>query len=254
MSSWYTLQPVFCEGNAYGPPEYLNSYSSLVIIMFGLYGLWYNTLSCSTLRLCYSMCIVCGIGSFGFHYTLQRGWCYMDQIPMLLIQMMETGHLFHTIYPRACVILLPLYLCFNILTVVISTLPETKRTDFANLFTLQFIPTIICMLWARFISHKHLKFIPATKGTIFNSEGRVYSMMWQAFSVWIIAGCIWNIYERTCGTYSWLRYIPIHPMWHILSSYGTVLFLQTGACIIHTKYKLTGMYLPMLHQDIENVK
>ena len=131
-------------------------------------------------------------------------------------------------------------------------MPNITRTQFANRFTLQFIPVVCGMLWIRFVSHKYLKLIPAYNNDTFKSEGRVFSMMWRAIIIWVIAGSIWNLYERLCPAHPWLRFIPIHPLWHCMSGYGALLCLQTVACMHDTQVEIDGFYLPLLTSHLSH--
>jgi hypothetical protein len=246
MCDWNASQPTFCEGIISGSPEYFNSFSSLFLAIFGLYGLLKNNLRSPVLDLAYSVLIVCSVGSFGFHWTLNRGWSYMDQIPMNLIQLLGIGQILHIVLPRKYILLLPVLIGLNIFTIVLSTMPSIKRTEFADLFTIQFLPIILGMLYARFISHKHLKEIPAYPNCWFKSEGKVYSLMWRTIIIWCVSGLLWNFYERLCIVHTWLRFIPIHPLWHFLSGYGALLILQTAGSISENTI-MYGYWLPILH-------
>jgi hypothetical protein len=91
--NFYDIDHHFCEGNILGMPEILNSFTSIIFSLFGIYGLFNNKndntsfINNSTsfiTNFIYSTFIVIGIGSFGFHWTEQIGWALMDEIPMIV--------------------------------------------------------------------------------------------------------------------------------------------------------------------------
>ena len=64
----------FCEYNIYGkPPEYFNSYSSLILSCIGLFGLL-NYKGIYYVHNIYGALIMNGLTSFLYHYTNKIGW------------------------------------------------------------------------------------------------------------------------------------------------------------------------------------
>jgi hypothetical protein len=70
-------------------------------------------------------------------------------------------------------------------------------------------------------------------------------MMWRTIIVWAGSAVLWNFYERSCLTYTWLRFIPVHPIWHFSSGYGAIMILQTVASISENA-EISGYWLPLL--------
>ena len=92
-ATWNVPVRNFCESyhhhhhhHGHHEPEYWSAYSSLFITAFALYGLYGrgNTHHNSLTKLCFGILAWCGIGSFGFHWTLVEGWSFLDTFPMTL--------------------------------------------------------------------------------------------------------------------------------------------------------------------------
>eukprot|EP01084_Bolivina_argentea_P206975 353241_1 len=88
-SEWNAQLDGFCESNLNTEFEYGNIFSSLCILLFGVYGL--KQLPSSIHKhtfiwhLAYDLLICIGIGSTMFHYQLTVFWGLLDSLPMLLI-------------------------------------------------------------------------------------------------------------------------------------------------------------------------
>ena len=75
----------FCEMNIYGKsPEYINSFSSLCLTFFGLFGLIMND-KIHEIKMIYTAMIYNGIASFMYHFNNQLGWGLLDRFSMILI-------------------------------------------------------------------------------------------------------------------------------------------------------------------------
>lgn len=82
--SWDDLTKGFCESRYSSPPEYVNSFSSLLIVLIATYGIYGTKQSSLIVKLIYGTMFITGIGSFGFHWTLHYGWSLMDRVPMII--------------------------------------------------------------------------------------------------------------------------------------------------------------------------
>ena len=80
---WNDLDHSFCESKILGLPEYINSFTSLFISFFGIYGLQ-NKNNDIFVDIMYSTISILGIGSFGYHYTGTIGWALCDEVPMIV--------------------------------------------------------------------------------------------------------------------------------------------------------------------------
>ena len=76
----------FCEANLYGgAPEYINSFTSLIISLIGLFGLKYNVHFNNDIYMLYVNLFINGFMSFGYHWTNMLGFGLLDRFGMILI-------------------------------------------------------------------------------------------------------------------------------------------------------------------------
>lgn len=77
----------FCE-SAYSSnphqPEYFSAFSSLLITVAPLLVLFSGRHHNALAKFCAAALAWCGVGSFGFHWTLSEGWSFLDTFPMTL--------------------------------------------------------------------------------------------------------------------------------------------------------------------------
>ena len=81
---WSDFDHNFCEGYIYGMPEYFNSISSVIMMIFGLIGIL-NSLDDFVIKLIYTILVSCGIGSIFYHWFGSIGWALFDEFPMILM-------------------------------------------------------------------------------------------------------------------------------------------------------------------------
>jgi hypothetical protein len=84
---WTTPVRHFCESaHSSDPnaPEYFSAFSSLLITLVALLVLFSGRHHNVLTKLCAAVLAWCGIGSFGFHWTLSAGWSFIDTFPMTL--------------------------------------------------------------------------------------------------------------------------------------------------------------------------
>ena len=86
---WGSITDGFCEGKGGGGypdglPEYWSVVSSAYMVLLGLWGLAFTENHSLMLRVVISLVMVSGLGSIMLHSTWQRGWGYMDGMPMLI--------------------------------------------------------------------------------------------------------------------------------------------------------------------------
>jgi len=167
--SWYDYEEGFCESIDVGAPEYANSISSIVLLFYGLAGLFISRNHNIMMRMASGMLATTGIGSIVYHWTLLYGWSNIDGIPMLIASymgayicidcvlykktMMERKNKReYEIYSGILAFVLMLMLSFSI---VLSTVKETKY-----LFTIFFlIPELLIglsIMTIRFWSHNNI--------------------------------------------------------------------------------------------------
>ena len=79
---WTDKDHLFCENKILGSPEYINSVTSIVIILFGIYG--FSKKNDIFIDIIYGLLIITGIGSTGYHFTGNIGWPLFDEIPMII--------------------------------------------------------------------------------------------------------------------------------------------------------------------------
>ena len=142
----------FCEGKITGTtPELLNSYSSLFISLYSLYGIFVNKINIEycfeidgyielsnqkliyinlnnnfIIHLIYYIICITGIGSFGYHWTEQVGWAFMDEMPMILSLFIGILYIENTLY------ILKKPIVYNILLVAHEVIYKLKQLVLYN--------------------------------------------------------------------------------------------------------------------------
>lgn len=209
-----TYDHSFCEAKLWnGPPEYINSITSLFISIVGLYGLFKNNQMNNDMNLLYSALVINGIASALYHWTNYLGWGYFDRFSMILIAFpsviagfKELSYLykFDNKFNKIFIILIQLYF-----TIIMTLCALDYENIFDNMFGifLGFIVTFVIM-----INNKR-DYINENVKILIN-----YGII--GAEMIIIAGCSWIIIENLCDKFWIMKYTHGHAMWHIFVSVG----------------------------------
>jgi hypothetical protein len=226
----------FCESYHTGGPEVLNSLSSLLISWLAWIGLFgsmnnhYNTLT----KLCYSSLFICGIGSFGFHWTLTEAWSFLDTFPMTVssclglyvawltlsseIPYFKKSSLSHRMSKTSLFV-------SGLLITTLMLNAVYGNVQYDNLFTiLGFLISITIMcIWR--IKHPNVTILPLHKVSTAVEEVAI-RMILKGLCYVTVAALFWTASEKFCMKYSWIRFLHLHSLWHMVVSYGVYLQLQ----------------------------
>ena len=213
----------FCEGNILGMPEILNSITSLIFSLFGIYGL-FNTPTLNYINnnlfvtdLVYSIFIVIGIGSFGYHWTEYLGWALMDETPMII------SIFIGLLYIEYCNFLLNKYKLIYKITIIFLTLfmfifiTINPITYYRKLFPLLFgcVLILFCYKFINLINNFNKKF---------NKNISLYGK--SQLAIILIAGIIWSFTEIICKYNNNLFLLIGHPLWHFFMAFGFYNIIQ----------------------------
>ena len=228
----------FCESLLYGHPEYVNSYTALCILFSGLYGLYNlsNDVNISNIwRLLYSIFIINGIGSFGYHYTNYFIWKFIDEYTMLIAIFMGIYQGSQLLLYKFIMIdkqLSPKYyvIIMNIISIVIVILSTvfiaflTVDIKSNNVVSSAFYFAVSNILLLVFIGKQYLYRKEMENNDEFK---KLFRYINKTFIIALIAGIIWGTTEPFCDKIVFIQYLHTHAFWHI-----TISITIYGFCII----------------------
>lgn len=254
---WVSPAPPFCEGLLSGPPEILSSMSSICITALAIYGLHTSDFASSMIPTILAALAVCGIGSFGFHWTLTWGWQQIDTIAMtlslnlgfiLMIQLMFRDCAAHSRWLR---IVSPLVLmgCFF----AMMSVSFVSKNLYNLCFTVEILLLIPFILVSRFKTHYYLVSITGDADRLTSLEGKVFGLIWRGMIIGLGSGIMWIFGETLCSQYLILTYIPFHAVWHFGIAYAMYcLLIPLGyieALDSHKPHITSNLWLPKLKID-----
>lgn len=193
--NWNNFDHNFCEGSMLSMPEYLNSFSTLIMVFHGLLGLL-NT-NDILLKLINITFIITGIGSFLYHWFGTYGFALLDEIPMIIIIFLSLIKIELLIKNNRWVDLKIFIYLLSMICLIINNTIESQRLLFPLYFGLIFTLLIY-------------KIKLLTNLEIIN----------KGLYVMAISGIIWIITEISCKYVKSYIFLIGHPLWHIGMSYG----------------------------------
>jgi len=253
MDEWTIIEEKrFCESYIYGIPEYVNSFTSIFIFIFGLLLIYINNNTNIIIRFIASSFTITGIGSFYYHWTFHRGAGLMDTLPMLVSSYlgayMSLDIILYKIFKKdhghraklgACrseprersdlganlgdrrstrdlYEILSGTLCLLIASGLYISIIFVSLTDSNNgTFDILFaIPNILILFGSLFIRF----YIFAGNDNLELKKSFIYLTI--GLSSIIFSAILWIITELTCEVHTWTRYLYAHGIWHIGVSYG----------------------------------
>jgi len=213
----------WCEGNYEFTPyvaEFWNTMSSLVISVYGAYGVWW----CIKFRLEKSvfwgyMCMVLtGLGSAAFHGTLLYECQLSDELPMIYGNIFLCYLVFsdHVRSPRLSRVL-PVML--TAISVFISVLMFRDPNN-PNILQLGYASQVVAII---------------TKSTqIAMRNPKTMRLFIMSMSTYGLAAVCWMIDRFLC---KFIQPFQLHAWWHLLAGYGTFYFI-----LFATSYRLSVLH------------
>lgn len=256
---WSDLQPGFCEGIISGPPEIFNSVSSIVMVFYGLCGIFATRNNNTMLRVISSMLAVCGVGSIVYHATMHFGWGIVDSMPMLISSYIgaymcvdiiiykrffldnitnkdDEYHLLRR-YEKISGVIALIFSTMLIFAIALSSAEET-----AHLFSIWFLISEliigVSVFVIRYVTHR-LDDDPANDQEFI----KAFKIMYGGFGCAIIAAIFWFTTESLCKENTWLRYLQAHSIWHICISIGMYFLMQFMVFINNYNKKLSPYWV-----------
>ena len=274
----------FCESSIISP-EWVNSFTSLIMSIFGIIGLYsYNNII--YIKLFYAFMICLGIGSFGYHFTYQDPWRFADVFGMVNVALIsliiyiyilitlefkkQLNYKIKNIINNITCILISSYII--ILSIFAGIEKMEKYTYLSYVFNMLFgiflFIIIAIVLYIRFKYHNFVcNFIIETEkqGSYINQHIlNNYAII--GVSMLIIAVICLLITENLCKTNPDIAYFPGHGLWHTclgfgsyyLSIYSTSLlyYINNNKYILYTN-KWYNKIVPIIelvdHKSDENI-
>jgi hypothetical protein len=212
--NFFQFDHSFCEAKLWnGPPEYINSLTSIIISIIGIYGLINNHHNNYNIYLLYSSLIINGITSFFYHWNNQLGWGLLDRFSMILIAIssiyggfIELSYLYKLNNNSKKIFALLSILYFTILLTVCGL-------GYEEIFNTLFGIFLALIIFSMYLINK--------KADIINSQ--IHKLIKNGIIGIIlitIAGISWILIEKLCNTVSIMKYLQGHAIWHIFVSFG----------------------------------
>ena len=228
------LGTVFCEGRGVGVPEYTNCFSALVLILFGIYGIASGPPS---VRHLYALLLTNGMGSFAFHWTNADYWGGIDQISMLMLGSMFCGIILQSLTNR---------------TIASRSLTHAALSAIAHIVTMAGFVFVLAtnhnLAIDVYLAANLAIPLSIWNGMILFPRSSLHILYYRELPQGVdcarrlrsssialaIAAIAWLSYEKfLCITdlHVWGR-IPVHAMFHIVSSASLFNVLQQAAILI----------------------
>ncbi|ORY42190.1 hypothetical protein BCR33DRAFT_305484 [Rhizoclosmatium globosum] len=217
---------LFCESALTGPPEYWASYSSLSLVTVGLFGAIFSSAHHGHKAVRHMYCVfgVVGAGSFMYHYTGYWGWSKVDQWGEVMLGVMVLPTITDQVLYR---IFFPHSALGNKKGGVGE--PETSFL-FELTSTLVYCTCTFALLFSIIIDSQLEKNI--ADDIVGGSLIKQY--IFSTISFLVAAVVIWMLQERVLCVQNpafWSR-VPMHAVWHIISSYGVYLTFQVWLFVV----------------------
>lgn len=219
--------PQFCEAVLFGRPEYVNAFSSVAMVAWGLPMLVFAPTQSLFAKLIASLIVTNGVGSFFFHWTGYPFWGYFDFFPMALgavfaVQVladMVLQELYRDRRPKLYKLLsgavFGLATSYALVALILRTEPLFKPMR-PVLFGLPILAIVGLILVVRF--RTHTEFV-ADHPTLFRLAER-------ALVLGFLAGAFWLVTELNCRSHPWLGYLHAHVFWHVGETYALSVLAQ----------------------------
>jgi hypothetical protein len=204
----------FCEAKIYGEhPEYLNSFTSIIMTWVGLIGIYNNIHTCQNIYMLHSALLINGFCSFVYHWTAQYGWGVFDTVTIAFIvlfggiSLIEKLRIVYNIgYRNILVNILPT-LYFTLMIVPSCVKNDVLFRKFLGLFIVLIVISFIMI-------HHRIHHLEDLNHSILHNG-------YKGIAYVAIGGVSAALSEIFCDSHPFIKYIPGHPLWHLFISYGT---------------------------------
>ena len=248
MNKWRVEDDSFCESLIYGAPEYVNSFTSLIILFFGVFLLFLTKCNNALIRLVSASIAITGIGSFAFHWTLWTSTGLLDTVPMLvasyvasylsmdliLYKYVKIDKKEIRIYEICSNILALITMCALYPAIMITAIDGSNNPTFDILFAIPNVIIIFSTLFMRFYTFKYY-YNNIANNDLFSDVKRSFISVLIGLSSAAFGAILWFVTELNCDEYDWMKYTFAHGIWHIGMSYGyyqlMVFFIYMNALI-----------------------
>jgi hypothetical protein len=234
--SFYSHDHSFCEAAIYGgPPEYINSITSLFISFIGFFGISKNKHSNNDIYLLYGALFLNGFMSFAYHWTNYLGFGLLDRFTMILIAYPAVSSSI-----KELLFLYPIELFYKKIILVIKQIYFTLLITFCalgyeelfnGLFGLFLVTTLVFM---HLVNNKRRTLSFQIYKTIRFGLIGTYMI--------IFAGILWIVVEKLCFKFPTMKYVQGHAFWHIFVSLGGYLNSLVLASLSIYRKNLLPMY------------
>jgi hypothetical protein len=217
----------------YQKPEFLNSYSSLLYILFSLYTINRNFHGLPLYL--YALQNIIGIGSYLFHWYGTIGFGNLDMDAMLMKCFISNIIVWEVITHKNKLFIMLSHLIgilFLILSLSFSRLNDVLIGRL--IFGLTFLPFLIgiFLLWIRSFHKRN------------DEEKKAFHIFFKGLLVLILGSIIWGISETYCYDLPLWVALLTHPLWHGFTAYGIV---QIDLLIIY--FYITTFHYPLKVHD-----
>ena len=248
MNKWRIKDNSFCESLIYGDPEYVNAFSSFVMLFFGIFLLFLTKCNNALIRIISASIAITGIGSFAFHWTLWTSTGLLDTVPMLVASYTASYLTMDLIlykyvkidkkeirtYEICSNMLALIVLCGLYPAIMITGIDGSNGVSFDILFAIPNVIIIFATLFMRFYTFENY-YHNKENNDLFGDVKRSFVSVSVGLSSAAVAAILWFVTELNCDEYDWMKYTYAHGLWHIGMSYGyyqlMVFFIYMNALI-----------------------
>jgi Ceramidase len=197
-------------------PEYVNSFTSLIIFFLGLLLLQKSSKQPTIFQLC-ATCFMCnGIASFGYHWTLMSILGSLDTASMIFASYFGASYLFeitrninHPYFKWITIVENFVLMCGLLLTIGFAE-QTTGIPEFEFQYWFMLAQGFVCSGLARWVYY-----VP-----------RIRKAIALGFSIVVSSGILWLITEPSCHNNHWIAYTFSHAFFHIGMSSGFYIMLK----------------------------
>lgn len=225
-ASWNQVVVNFCEGEIDGYPEPVNTWSSIVIGIIGIYGLFVSNINNIAIRKIYSCMIYASVGAFLLHYKGFNFYRSLAVIPLFLVTWLLNELIWLSIVniltdkhsalrdyiTNALVFVIYGCLIYTIADAMHPDHPWGIKVGFVEMFAgPQLLSAFGMSVLALFLRRRIG--VPAKR------------YLALSISVVVIANVFWLVSDSECSTNETYATYG-HAIWHILYAYGAHIFIQ----------------------------
>ena len=202
-----TFDHSFCEAKLFNNgPEYFSCLTALFISFLGFFGIIMNQLEENALFLYYSF-IINGITSSFYHYNHYIGWGLMDRYSMILIAIYCFKIFFKVLEPNNNTIWHSIRFFSTLYIVFIQTFAGLHQEKYFNNMFGFFLVSILI-------------FVIKISNVDYNLNHKLIDLSFKGIFLITIGGVSWIITENLCHSFTIMKYLLGHAVWHICVALG----------------------------------